>query len=217
MSPEDATIGEAKVLHLFPTFVWQCDLDRERHQRINRRIVPKIDELLPHRDDERDRSSWNTHPDLHLLDEFSELVEVFRLAVEGVLYYLKIDPRGGTTITGCWANVNAPGSSHPQHVHPNNFLSGVYYVRAPVEADGLICYDPRPQRLVMSPRAHTVTPENSSDVTLPIKEGRMFVFPSWLLHSVGATRGDSERISVSFNVMFSAFAENFAAPKWKQN
>jgi hypothetical protein len=28
MSPNDYTIGEAKVLRLFPTFVWQCDLGR---------------------------------------------------------------------------------------------------------------------------------------------------------------------------------------------
>jgi hypothetical protein len=34
-------------------------------------------------------------------------------------------------ITGCWANVNPPGSYHPTHNHPNNFLSGVYYVDIP--------------------------------------------------------------------------------------
>ena len=83
MSPNDDTIGEAKVLRLFPTFVWQGDLDRERYQRINRRIIPKIDELLPHRDDDKGRGSWNTHPDPHHTDEFGELVQVFDVAVEG--------------------------------------------------------------------------------------------------------------------------------------
>jgi hypothetical protein len=67
----------------------------------------------------------------------------------------------------------------------------------------------------MTPGAHTVTEENCRDVTFPIKQGRIFVFPSWLLHSVGSTRGDGERISVSFNAMFSSFTEEFAAPKWK--
>ena len=119
--------------------------------------------------------------------------------------------------SGCWTNVNAPGSRHAQHVHRNNFLSGVCYVRAPVEADGLIGYDPRPQRLVMTPSAHTTTPENCGDVALPIKEGRMFVCPSWLLHSVGATQVDGERFSVSFNGMFSCSADEFAVSQWKRN
>ena len=128
MSFNDDSIGETRVLRLFPTFVWQCDLDLERYQRINRSITPKIDELLPGR--ERG-GPWNTHHGLHHLDEFGELVEMFQLSVNGVLQYLKIEPKGGIEITGCWANVNAQGSSHPPHVHPNNYLSGVYYVRAP--------------------------------------------------------------------------------------
>jgi len=119
--------------------------------------------------------------------------------------------------SGCWTNVIAPGSSHAQHLRRNNFLSGVYRVRAPVEADGLIGYDPRPQRLVMTPSAHTTTPENCGDVALPIKEGRMFVCPSWLLHSVGATQVDGERFSVSFNGMFSCSADEFAVSQWKRN
>ena len=69
----------------------------------------------------------------------------------------------------------------------------------------------------MTPIAHTATQENCSDVTLPIKEGRMFIFPSWLLHSVGATQGDGERVSVSFNAMFSSLTEEFARPKWTKN
>ena len=31
-------------------------------------------------------------------------------------------------ITGCWANINPPAAYHPTHNHPNNYLSGVYYV-----------------------------------------------------------------------------------------
>ena len=45
----------------------------------------------------------------------------------------------------------------------------------------------------------------------------MFVFPSWLLHSVGTTQGDGKRVSVSFNAMFSSFTEEFARPKWTKN
>ncbi|MGH8628692.1 MAG: putative 2OG-Fe(II) oxygenase [Gammaproteobacteria bacterium] len=37
--------------------------------------------------------------------------------------------------TGCWANVNGIGASHGVHTHPNNFLSGVYYVQTQAGAD----------------------------------------------------------------------------------
>ena len=38
-------------------------------------------------------------------------------------------------ITGCWATVLAKGAVHKVHSHPNNFLSGVYYVRTRPGAD----------------------------------------------------------------------------------
>ena len=34
------------------------------------------------------------------------------------------------------------------------------------------------------------------------------------IHSVDETASDEERISVSFNLMFSAFTENLAKPLW---
>ena len=41
-------------------------------------------------------------------------------------------------ITGCWATVLAKGAVHKIHSHPNNFLSGVYYVQTrPGAADQL--------------------------------------------------------------------------------
>jgi hypothetical protein len=45
--------------------------------------------------------------------------------------------------------------------------------------------------------------------------GRMVVFPSWLRHHVPSNEGTTERISISFNLMFKNFAETAAAPRWK--
>ena len=46
------------------------------------------------------------------------------------------------------------------------------------------------------------------------KEGRLVIFPSWLKHTVPANDGKSERISISFNLMFKNFSETMAAPLW---
>ncbi|MCH8113594.1 MAG: hypothetical protein IH905_16850 [Proteobacteria bacterium] len=40
------------------------------------------------------------------------------------------------------------------------------------------------------------------------------IFPSWLAHSVAANRSNKTRISISFNVMFPAYAENMSKPLW---
>ena len=41
--------------------------------------------------------------------------------------------------------MNAPGAAHGLHSHPNNFLSGVYYVRVPSGGDTINFHDPRSQ------------------------------------------------------------------------
>ncbi len=52
---------------------------------------------------------------------------------------------------------------------------------------------------------------------MPVKEGMLVVFPAWLPHSVDFNKSDRERISVSFNVMFSSFGEKMSKPQWTGN
>jgi hypothetical protein len=40
------------------------------------------------------------------------------------------------------------------------------------------------------------------------------MFPAWLQHSVDPDRSESRHISITFNVMFSAYAENISRPLW---
>jgi hypothetical protein len=47
-----------------------------------------------------------------------------------------------------------------------------------------------------------------------VKDGTMLVFPAYLQHSVDASASEEERISISFNVMFSSFTENLSKPLW---
>lgn len=54
-------------------------------------------------------------------------------------------------ITACWLNVLAPARTHAAHSHPNNFLSGVYYVRTQLGADTVNFHDPRPQPGIIRP------------------------------------------------------------------
>ncbi len=147
------------------------------------------------------------------LERFREVVDCINEAAESVLEYLKIG-REGFIIAGCWANVSAPGAGHRVHNHPNNYLSGVYYVRTHQGANTINFLDPRPQTAIIRPPITELTAENTEQIVVSVKDGMLLMFPAWLQHSVDPNRSDRARISIGFNIMFPAYAEVMAAPLW---
>jgi uncharacterized protein (TIGR02466 family) len=140
-------------------------------------------------------------------------VSHFRAGVEQVLELLRVGS-APFEITGLWVNVAAPGGAVRMHHHPNNFLSGVYYVQVQEGADSINFHDPRPQAAVVRPPVTELTAYNTDQVVVRAEEGDLLIFPSWLPHSVDPNRSDRARISASFNAMFSSFAETMSEPLW---
>ena len=100
------------------------------------------------------------------------------------------------------------------HCHSNNFLSDVYYVRTHPGTDTINFHDPRNQTSVIRPPVVELTAENTDQVVVKVKNGTLLVFPTYLQHSVDANMSKEERISISFNIMFSFFAENLSKSLW---
>lgn len=108
------------------------------------------------------------------------------------------------TVTA-WANVNESGDYNRTHMHPNNHLSGVYYVDTGEPDPSLIpngaieFLDPRPAvgvydlPGVVVPSTWTVQPE----------AGTLLMFPSWIRHAVLPYVGEGPRISIAFNLSLS--------------
>ena len=157
--------------------------------------------------------SWQSARDLHHRDEFRSLVVCIRDGAERVLEFLRTG-EDDFEITGLWVNFNPKGASHSVHSHPNNFLSGVYYVRTHKGADTINFHDPKPQTAVIRPPVTELTAENTDQVVVKVSDGTLLMFPSWLPHSVDASGSDEFRISVSFNIMFSAFTGRVSKPLW---
>ena len=98
-----------------------------------------------------------------------------------------------------WAVIYKAGHTQGLHVHPNANVSGVYYVTAPAatlepgDAGKISFYDPRPRatmiQLPFQATRHRIAP-------VP---GDMYLFPSWLEHSVSAFQGEGTRICIAFN------------------
>jgi uncharacterized protein (TIGR02466 family) len=156
---------------------------------------------------------WQSIQTLHELEAFRELVLNVQQAVAGILKFLSIG-YDAVELTACWATVLARGASHRIHRHPNNFLSGVYYLQTGAGADTINFHDPRPQTGIIRPPVTALTAANTDQVVLQVHDGTLLVFPSWLDHSVDANTGERERISVSFNVMFDSLSDRLAKPLW---
>ena len=201
------------VLRMFPAFVWKGELSLEIYGPINDSIIRQLGVMGAPLADVKSRESWQSDQGLHRLAQFGELVDWVNEATDSVLDYLKVGHEG-FTITGCWANVSARGAGHPMHSHPNNFLSGVYYVQTAQGADTINFHDPRPQTGIIRPPVTELTAENTDLVALKVTDGTLLMFPAWLPHSVEPNRSATTRISIGFNIMFNAYAEVMGRPLW---
>lgn len=201
--------GTSEVVRLFPTFVWKSQLDQATYKTINQTIHAQLTQWPG----TGVGGVWQSSPRLHKLDALRALVGCIDTEVRSVLDFLKIET-SGCEITGCWANALEPGATHALHSHPNNFLSGVYYVQIQPGADNINFHDPRPQTGIIRPPVTELTAYNTDQVVVSVAEGMLLLFPAWLPHSVTANCSERQRISISFNVMFRAFGETLAKPLW---
>ena len=70
---------------------------------------------------------------------------------------------------------------------------------------------------MIKPSVTELTADNTDQVVVSVNDGTLLVFPSWLSHSVDTNRSNQTRISVSFNIMFSEYAETLSQPLWSGN
>ncbi len=206
-------IGSAEVIRLFPTFLWKTRLRPELMARISAGILARIDALMREAAPIEPGACWQSSHGLHRDEALAELMGAINQEVRDVLMFLKAD-EAQCRVTGCWANVHAPGGFHAMHSHPNNFLSGVYYVQSQAGADTINFHDPRPQTAIMRPPVTALTAYNTDQVVVQVAPGTLLLFPAWLPHSVDRNRSTEQRISVSFNVMFDNYAQRMSEPLW---
>lgn len=202
------------VREFFPTPIWIVDLEPAFADAFNTRLLKEIERQTGPRQHAAPGATWQTDPDMQARPEFAELMGLLRKAVKASLDFLQVDYRD-FAITGCWANFNPPGGQNSAHTHPNNYVSGVYYVRTPSGTDSIEFTDPRPAATAFMPRAKQLNRFNGNRMSVQVAPGRLVLFPAWLSHSVPVNRTNQERISIAFNAMFTGFAETMSAPLWK--
>jgi uncharacterized protein (TIGR02466 family) len=198
---------------VFPTYLWIHDLRADLVGPLNQSLSDMLDKLTSPRPELAPGTNWQTDQTLHQLPEFSDLVKIINFASDQVLQALEVEHEG-FQISSCWANISPKGSIHLPHHHPNNYLSGIYYVHTKDGADRVTFHEPRATTDIIAPRLLKANAYNCIEQSIPVKPGRLVLFPAWLVHSVPPNMSDELRISISFNIMFDNFAETIARAKW---
>jgi uncharacterized protein (TIGR02466 family) len=200
-------------VRLFPTFVRKSRLGADARAAVQRAILEQLRVLRAGLPDLEPGEVWQSRHGLHAVPELAPLVDHIRQGIEQVLAFLHVGT-ASFEITGLWLNVAARGGFVRMHNHPNNFLSGAYYVQVQQGADTINLHDPRPQSAVIRPSVTELTAYNTDQVVLNVEEGTLLVFPGWLMHSVDPNGSERLRISASFNAMFSSYGETMSRPLW---
>ncbi len=206
-------IEASDVIPMFPTLVWKIQLEAQLREAIDSQLLAAIARMRRGLPPLAPGQGWQSVQSLHELDDFRDFVSSVHRAVPGILQFLRIG-YDRYQVTACWATVLASGAAHKMHQHPNNFLSGVYYLRTHPGADTINFHDPRNQTGIIRPPVVKLTAENADQVVVGVKNGALLIFPAYLQHSVDANQSEQERVSISFNIMFSGFTEQLSKPLW---
>jgi uncharacterized protein (TIGR02466 family) len=206
-------VSSSDVIPMFPTLVWKVQLEAQLQRTIDARVSGVLTRMRGTLPPLAPGHGWQSIQALHTLAELRDLVGCVRHVVTGILRFLKVSYET-IEISACWATVLATGAAHRVHHHPNNYLSAVYYLRTHPGADSINFHDPRSQAGVIRPPVRGLTANNTDQVVTSVRNGTLLVFPAYLQHSVDANASEGERVSISFNIMFSDFTANLSKPLW---
>jgi uncharacterized protein (TIGR02466 family) len=144
---------------------------------------------------------WHSTTDMHERPEYKNLVNMLYEAQKTIYdqEHLASEPFLGNM----WANINPPGGMNRAHQHPNSLWSGVYYVKAPKNCGHLKIDDPRNSASMIRPRQKEgpVPSRLYRETHYEATDGKLIMFPSWLMHCVDPNESNDIRISVSFNFL----------------
>jgi len=156
--------------------------------------------------------AYMTTDDLHHRPEMKELVDII-MAETGKVFDAIAVRRDSHYITSMWANITHPNHRQDIHVHPNCLLSGLVYIKTPVNCGGTLFASSRKFTKNLEPQYFQKNDLNSDFIVVPAEKGRMLMWPSHVPHSVeqGTADENEDRITVPFNVMIRGAIELFTA------
>ena len=134
-------------------------------------------------------------------DPLNRLINEIHFAVEAIH---QTHRHGTVAFLNAWINISRKGSRNVNHCHPGSIYSGVVYIQFPEDSGNLIFHRDNMFKYSQGPETcggfKDVAPlyAETYKVAKP-EEGRVYIFPSYLEHSVEENTTDDTRISIAFN------------------
>jgi uncharacterized protein (TIGR02466 family) len=182
-----------KVANIFPTTI--VGYDNPNFQTTNKNIIGLLEKEAYTPEPHQPYQTIDNH--LELRKEYKELYDWFDLCLEDYRRTFQYHCEKFKIILS-WANKADEKGSHRMHVHPNSFVSAVYYLSE--NPSPTYFEDPRYQIragwfvATRHPVADNVWP-------CPSETGSLVLFPSWLPHYTEAQPFDGLRYTISFNAI----------------
>ena len=191
--PNDVLVSDL----LFPTIVWRNKLTYD-----NSKLKSYINNLTTSNSGKQlsNYGGWQSKDELYSLPkEFHELQSKIDNSVKQVCHETNMPP---LKMDNVWYNVNPPGSYNAIHNHIGCVISGVYYVDVPNDNMGDIeFYRDDDAEYYLGNNESTAF--GTAKTIYKSETNVLLLFPSWLKHSVQGNLSTQNRISMSFNYIWS--------------
>lgn len=102
-------------------------------------------------------------------------------------------------IYNIWLNINPPHSYNHLHNHIGSVLSGVYYIDSEPQQGNLQFERTDGAEYHIPEYVEKDTYFTSTRATYAAKTGGLYIFPSWMKHSVQGNKSNRDRLSLAFN------------------
>lgn len=208
-----AELSNKQLLMLFPTPMFMGVLpDISLCDRVERKIREMREAGQGQSAPKGASPAFMTSDNLHQLPEMKGLADIIMSEAAKILdaYTMK---RKSHYIVGMWANITHPNNRQNMHVHPNCFLSGLVYIKAPSGCGPTMFCSPRKFTKNIEAQYTQKNDLNTDYVLIPAEKGRMLFWPSHIPHAVESGTADEteERIVVAFNIMIKGKVDLFTS------
>lgn len=192
---------QSKIINLWPTPVYKTSIDRPL-SFLESNFLNRVYKLQPLSENYRsDDTSILNNP---------ELSDIAVFILESCQEYISkvINPKNILDVyfLQSWISFTSKNQSHHPHYHTNSFLSGVFYFDVNSAENSINFYNNSNgwNNRSMLHFDNTPTLWVSKRITVPVKNGDLIIFPSYLDHGVDANMfTNSIRKSIAFNTWFS--------------
>lgn len=128
--------------------------------------------------------------------EIDRFVDYLNLQIESCAKQVGLP---SLTLYNLWININPPGSYNHLHNHVGSVLSGSYYIDANPTQGNIQFERSDGGEYHIPEKIEKETYFTCTRATYAAKTGALYIFPSWMKHSVQGNISDSDRVSLAFN------------------